>query len=639
MSDMRERGPVTCVPSAGGYGRSHVQLAALPHVPVWPMTQGRGPFAQDDDVAAERDARMFGKDPERGLDMHSIVGRLLAEGDDIEDTLTRICAVLRDAMGWDEVAFRPATGEARAVPAVNALMSTGDSGTVFSPDHSASPANDAWPLDYMTDAGTPTHMPDANDGDGGSTFRYTCIIQDGGRRNAFAFPVRGAHAPLGILECWGEQAHAPDAALLSAAAALGPAIGRFIERRLAAAARRALSETERQSPAPQGGWASQLEGVFEALPDSVVIFDRDGRIVHVNAADREVFGYEPHASSDFTSTLRERGQRLALRDDSGRPITDTHLPATRILQGETLRGRTAVQALVHTPDGREICVRVSGAPTYDADGAVVGGVAIAQDITECWQQERALRETNRRMEEFLAIAAHELRTPITSSRGYVQLAAKRLSNLTTAVAPENSMLVGKIENARRNLKDAEHSTQHLAVLVDRLLDAARIQTGKLEVRPEAANLVAIVRTTVQAQRLAAPHRVIRCKLPSTLAVPTFADSTRVGQVLMNYLSNALKYSPEDSSVEVVLEAGRKQARVSVRDEGAGIARAKQKRIWSRFEQIDGAPQGGRTDPGLGLGLYISRAIVEAHGGRVGIKSTVGQGSTFWFSLPLMPTEV
>ncbi len=114
-----------------------------------------------------------------------------------------------------------------------------------------------------------------------------------------------------------------------------------------------------------------------------------------------------------------------------------------------------------------------------------------------------------------------------------------------------------------------------------------------------------------------------------------ADADRIGQVVANYLTNALKYAPPDQPVDIFVEARRRRARVAVRDAGRGIPKAERAQVWELFHRAPGVATQGETHSGsLGLGLYICKTIVEAHGGRVGVQSAVGKGSTFWFTLPL-----
>ena len=580
----------------------------------------------------QRGSDQVGKAVRRLLDTRYVVSRLLAEGVDIEETLTRLCDILRDSMGWNDVSFWPADRLVSVLPTVRA-------GVVSDPSyaHYATAQRVSAHTDVEFDGHSPATGSHPNEihepqNAGGKTASHTSSVLGEDAQSTFSFPVRGMNGLLGVIACSGERADRCDASALSEAAALGPAIGQFIEQQQRESAKQSsLSVTEHATIVDQASQMDPFAGAFDALEDSVLVFDAAGRILQANAADRILFGYDPQ-SNRYTSTLRERRQLLRIWDERGQPIPEERLPSVRILHGETLHGQHAVEAMLRTPDGRDIRASISGAPIYD-DGNLTRGVVVTRDVTACRQHERAMEETNRLLKDLLAVAAHDLRTPITSTRGYIQLATRRLSSVVDMMTTENPTLVSRIRDVRRTLEDAEESTLRLTALVDRLLDVARIQADKLDVRPVTANLVSIVRTAVREQRLMSPTRVIRCKFPPMLAVPTLADPIRTGQVLANYLANALKYSSEDSVVVVTLEVRRVDARVSVRDEGPGIPLADRERIWSRFEQLDSAARWG-SDSGLGLGLYISRAIVEAHGGRVGVMSAPGHGSTFWFSLPL-----
>ncbi|MGH2517321.1 MAG: PAS domain-containing sensor histidine kinase, partial [Ktedonobacterales bacterium] len=592
MSDKHEHETLVSLPSERTSTRVSHLLADRPHAAYRSRSENRQMSGREG--VAQQEERHLGKGPANCLDMQYVVSRLLAEGDDIEETLTRVCAALRDVMGWNEVLFSPADGRERVVPHVSAVALHDRPYPQSATARHVASVEGTRLVGNVFKRRAPTSPAD---GVQGSISAHRCLVLAGGVRSAFAFPVRGIHGFLGVIECRGGKLASPDAAVLSVAASLGPSIGQFIERQHERAEQRDLSETRYVMHAEGARWASRLEAVSEALADSMVIFDRDGRILHANAADRAMFGYDARATG-FATTLRERGRLLLLRDEHDHPITEERLPWMRVLRGETLSGQSVVAAVIRTPDSRDLQVSVSGTPIFDEIGKLVGGIAVTRDFTERRQYERALLDTNQRMKEFLAVAAHDLRTPITSSKGYVQLATKRLSSLAETATAEIPTLSGRIEDVRKNLENAERSTQRLAVLVDRLLDVARIQADKLDLRAEAANLAAIVRTAVQEQRLVVPTRVIRFKLSPTLVVPTLADSTRVGQVLMNYLANALKYSPEDSIVEVALDVFDTEARVSVRDHGSGIPPANQQHIWSRFEQVEGEPQQG---PYTGLG--------------------------------------
>jgi signal transduction histidine kinase len=261
--------------------------------------------------------------------------------------------------------------------------------------------------------------------------------------------------------------------------------------------------------------------------------------------------------------------------------------------------------------------------------------------------ELATREVNRRMEQFLATAAHDTRTPLTATLGYVELAQRQFQRLAAAVRSERPDLARQVEAVRGRLDEVGHGAERLSRLVEVLFDTAAIRSGRLELHRAPCDLAALVGEQVAEQRMAAPHRMIRLHTPAAgrfiPVIPVEADADRIGQVVANFLTNALKYAPPehpvDMTVEVPMALGGGWARVAVRDRGPGLPEAEQERVWEPFHRAQGiAAQGGKQSGvhggRLGLGLHICKAIVEAHGGRVGVKSALGQGSSFWFTLPL-----
>jgi signal transduction histidine kinase len=252
---------------------------------------------------------------------------------------------------------------------------------------------------------------------------------------------------------------------------------------------------------------------------------------------------------------------------------------------------------------------------------------------EAEKREEAL---NRRMKEFLGIASHELRTPLTSIKANVQLAIRRLSTL---MKPDQTLpedIASKVHLSYDMLLRAERQIGVLNRLIGDLIDISRIQTGKMQIhlREDPCNLLTIIREVVQEQRKTASNRSISLQAPSVEWIPVIADSDRIAQVITNYMNNALKYSAEDKPVELRLAIEDGLARVFVRDQGPGLNSIEQQRIWQGFYQADDIKVQSGFGPGLGLGLHISRTIIEQHHGQVGVESTPGEGSTFWFTLPL-----
>lgn len=244
----------------------------------------------------------------------------------------------------------------------------------------------------------------------------------------------------------------------------------------------------------------------------------------------------------------------------------------------------------------------------------------------------ALRETNARTDEFLSIASHELRSPLTSLKAALQLGKRRLRRIGEQEQPIADLL-GQLDVVQGLLSTAEQQVDRQDRLVGDLLDVSRIRAGKLEYHLEPCDLAAIVSDAVDEQRLSWPDRAITLDSP-TGGVTITGDAHRIGQVVTNYLTNALKYSPPGASVAVALRVERDHARVAVRDQGPGLTAQQIEQIWDRFHRVPGVRQQSGSGAGLGLGLHISRTIVEHHGGEVGVESAPKHGSTFWFTIPL-----
>jgi signal transduction histidine kinase len=252
--------------------------------------------------------------------------------------------------------------------------------------------------------------------------------------------------------------------------------------------------------------------------------------------------------------------------------------------------------------------------------------------------EQAMRETNRQMETFLGIVSHELKTPLSSMLLGLRMLQRRAETLARpegSAAQENA---GGMMPLSAPLELTWQQFGRLNRLVNDLVDNARIQGGQLEFYFQQEDLAAVVRPAVEEQRQLFPERVILFSQPDEAPLPVWCDAARVGQVVTNFLTNALKYSPEDGLVEVGVQAEGQQARVWVRDQGPGIPKSAQAQLWERFHRVPGIEVQCGSGVGLGLGLYISKMIIKHHDGQVGVESTLGQGSTFWFTLPLLEKQ-
>ncbi|HEU5200708.1 MAG TPA: ATP-binding protein [Ktedonobacterales bacterium] len=265
----------------------------------------------------------------------------------------------------------------------------------------------------------------------------------------------------------------------------------------------------------------------------------------------------------------------------------------------------------------------------------LGALVLERDrLLRRWAEARthavALRETQEHMESFVGIVSHELKNPLAGIQLGLQLGQRRLRRLEGQHA-ETGSDVGKVEDS---LAQAGQQAQLLERLINDLVEGTRIRAGKLELRLAPVDLAVLVRQAVERQQQIAPTRVLRLQLPAEQQEPVEVDADRIGQVVTNYLTNALKYSPADRPIDVGLERVGHSARVWVRDEGPGIPPEEQTRIWERFHRVKGIEARGGPGGGLGLGLHVCRTIIEQHHGQVGVESAPGQGSTFWFTLPL-----
>jgi signal transduction histidine kinase/integral membrane sensor domain MASE1 len=270
--------------------------------------------------------------------------------------------------------------------------------------------------------------------------------------------------------------------------------------------------------------------------------------------------------------------------------------------------------------------------------ARLGALLLERDrLLRCWAEARAnvlaLGETKAQMETFLGIASHELKSPLTALKLGLHLTERRLQKLVMGQDEAGHRFAVALTPAQDQLTRTACQAERLERLINDLLDVSRIQAGKLDLRLARTELVPLVQEAVEAQRQAQPERTICLQVPADLQVFAEADAGRLEQVVINYLTNALKYSPADRSIAVGIEGDPQQVRVWVRDEGSGLPVEEQERIWECFYRAQGIEVQSGASIGLGLGLHICRTIIELHQGQVGVQSEPGHGATFWFTLP------
>ncbi len=235
------------------------------------------------------------------------------------------------------------------------------------------------------------------------------------------------------------------------------------------------------------------------------------------------------------------------------------------------------------------------------------------------QRNAEIQRANQAKSQFLANMSHELRTPLGSIIGFSELM--------------QSERHGTLSDQHRDfLSDITTSAHHLLDLINEVLDLARIESGRITLNPQAIDPVAVATDSVEGMRSVAAEREISLTLAAEPIGLVSLDPARLRQVLLNYLSNAVKFTPEGGSILASVRVEDETLVVEVSDTGTGIAEADQERVFGEFEQV--RRQGGHHPGGTGLGLAVTKRIVEAQGGQVGVRSTQGAGSTFYALIPI-----
>jgi PAS domain S-box-containing protein len=366
-----------------------------------------------------------------------------------------------------------------------------------------------------------------------------------------------------------------------------------------------------------------LRTVMEQAPSAMAIAEApSGKLLLSNQAAHHMIGPSALDSKDYKGYARAG----AIHQDGTAYKAEEYPLARALLRGEVIKQEPLT---VVRGDNDVMALEVSAAPIRDAQGTIIAAVCIFHDITE-------RHELEKKKDAFIRMASHELRTPLTSLKGNLQLLDRRLQRWVKEhgdlLSPEARMLkdlhAHQVEPALRqaNVEDR---------LIDDLLDAASIRLDTLSVVLEPENLVEIVSEAVQDLHVVAGGHLIYLERPEQSDILVMADRVRIGEVVTNLVRNALKYSGEGQPVTVGISLQEGEARVWVKDLGPGLSKEAQRQIWDRFSPLSGfgvyQRQGGG---GLGLGLYISQALVRAHGGHMGVESEPGKGAKFWFTLLL-----
>jgi two-component system phosphate regulon sensor histidine kinase PhoR len=379
----------------------------------------------------------------------------------------------------------------------------------------------------------------------------------------------------------------------------------------------------------------RLKAVIDSIAEGVVLCDGQGRLVMANETARSLLSIE---RVPYHQPLSEMPDFYAIRDMDGEPLPVEQLPLALALSGQVFHD---YRVLLRGASGEDTVMSFSGAPVYRDDHTADGAVVVFRDITASQKMERA-------KDDFLAVAAHELRSPLAAVRSYTDLLVRREMRRGEESTPE-----------LRGLTILGDQVSHMLRLVDNLLDVSRLDADQLNLQLQPVNLVALVEQVIEQQRPAAGDRTLRMKAAER-EIMVVCDQMRIRQVLTNLISNAVRYSSAGTPIIVDLSLSPASvvsgshpdfvdvwtaskngkgpseplALIAVEDQGVGISEEQMDCLFNRYSRGR-----ERRGDGLGLGLYLSREFVVRHGGAIWVESSIGVGSTFYVALPIgQPSE-
>lgn len=344
----------------------------------------------------------------------------------------------------------------------------------------------------------------------------------------------------------------------------------------------------------------QLNMLLENLDEGVIIGDADGHILMRNRAAHSIFGL------DSAEPPAIAANSLEALDTDGRPLPHEERPLARATRGETFTDYELVYVLA---SGERRRVAFTAANVKGETGKVAMAIVVFRDVTE-------VRRLEQRRREYLALISHDLRNPLST----ILMSVARLKAL---------MANGGTQSGVKDADRAERNAKRMTAMLESFTEAESLEAQSVELRRLPCDLSALVTDIVEGMDRAAAGR-ITVTLGGTPPFLVLADRSRLERVVVNLLTNALKYSPEDAPVQLRLGTDGNAIQLEVVDRGIGIAPEDLELIFGRYYRT---AAGKSSASGSGLGLYIARLIVEAHGGRIDVSSEIGKGSSFTLVLP------
>lgn len=351
---------------------------------------------------------------------------------------------------------------------------------------------------------------------------------------------------------------------------------------------RALIDSER----------NKMEVMIRSLVGGAIMIDEQGKIVTLNPAAKKMLGFH-------------ETDKAIVSNNAFKNIQDCDLPE---LLNEVFTTSKAITKKLVSGGPLPKVLKAVFVPVKGVEGKIIGIVLTLEDITE-------FVKLDREKSELIATVSHEIRTPLTSISGHLDVLVRKIK--------ENDSK----ESQMKNIRIIEKSSNRLNTLISNLLDLSALEElGRLELIKEPLDLVKIAREIVHSLSLEAAEKMIKLRIEGGKGLPLIdADKEKIERVFMNLISNAIKYTPEKKSVRILVKNERERIRVSIIDSGIGIPASEQDKIFGKFWRVGDALI--RKVKGAGLGLPISRRIIQEHDGRIWVESTLNKGSKFIFVLP------
>jgi len=346
----------------------------------------------------------------------------------------------------------------------------------------------------------------------------------------------------------------------------------------------------------------RLQGILDTMAEGVGIIDANGQMVYANSMAQRILGLDEQEIKKRTFGDKS-WQNLRL---DGSLLPNEEHPMAMMMQ--TAQPVYDQEIAVQPPNADRMYISINAAPIFDDAGKLSGGIGTFMDVTN-------RRKMMMQKEDFISVASHELKTPVTTLKATLQL----LTKIQDTAKPEL---------LRTMISQANKSMDKLNKLISALLDTNRISQGHLQIHKTNFNIGDLIRECSQQIRGTDRHEVV---LKGDLDLEINADEQQLEQVLLNFISNAVKYAPTSEQLVIEVIKQDHEARISVTDKGPGIPPEKIPYLFDRYYRVN---HDSIQISGLGLGLFISAEIINKHGGKIGVNSQLGQGSTFWFTVPV-----